>query len=415
MAYKRRTLEMQANQIEAVLAQNKVSGRVQGGTVTPRYIRFEIVTEMGSKISKVTGLADEIALALNKRQARVFREGGSIQVEVPRTQSDPVRLVPLCEQLSEVPPVTAVLGLEQTGAPLLLRLSSPDVAHVLIAGTTGSGKTALARTLLASLAMYNRQSQVQLVLIDPKGRGFGAMAALPHALGGVVSTPEAAVERLRWLVIEMERRDREAISRPAIVVAVDELADLLQSGGAAVEAMLTRLAQRGREAGIHVVACTQKPTAALIGGAMKANFPIRLVGAVASKDEARYASGVTDSGAEKLEGKGDFLLVAKGDTVRFQAAWIGSRDFHSIAAHIQSGRCGSSAWSQALSSAAGERLPQSNEPAPPVYADGYGHRPLRRLAERLDEAYAAEHKGAQDASGGLLRRLGRLLAPKDVF
>jgi S-DNA-T family DNA segregation ATPase FtsK/SpoIIIE len=321
----------------------------------------------------------------------------------------------LCEQLSEVPPVTAVLGLEQTGAPLLLRLSSPDVAHVLIAGTTGSGKTALARTLLASLAMYNRQSQVQLVLIDPKGRGFGAMAALPHALGGVVSTPEAAVERLRWLVMEMERRDREAISRPAIVVAVDELADLLQSGGAAVEAMLTRLAQRGREAGIHVVACTQKPTAALIGGAMKANFPIRLVGAVASKDEARYASGVTDSGAEKLEGKGDFLLVAKGDTVRFQAAWIGSRDFHNIAAHIQSGRCGSSAWSQVLSTTAGERLPQTKEPAPPVYADGYGHRPLRRLAERLDEAYTTEHERTHDTSGGLLRRLGRLLAPKDVF
>jgi S-DNA-T family DNA segregation ATPase FtsK/SpoIIIE len=415
MAYKRRTLEMQANQIEAVLAQNKVSGRVQGGTVTPRYIRFEIVTEMGSKISKVTGLADEIALALNKRQARVFREGGSIQVEVPRTQADPVRLLPLCEQLREVPPVTAVLGLEQTGAPLLLRLSSPDVAHVLIAGTTGSGKTALARTLLASLAMYNRQSQVQLVLIDPKGRGFGALALLPHALGGVVSTPEAAVERLRWLVMEMERRDREAISRPAIIVAVDELADLLQSGGAAVEAMLTRLAQRGREAGIHVVACTQKPTAALIGGAMKANFPIRLVGAVASKDEARYASGVTDSGAEKLEGKGDFLLVSKGDTVRFQAAWIGSKDFHCVAHSIGGGRCGSGAWSQPLGAEVDRRPTPANQPAPPVYADGYERRPMRMLAERFEDRQGAEQEGTHDASEGLLRKLGRLLAPKDPF
>jgi S-DNA-T family DNA segregation ATPase FtsK/SpoIIIE len=102
----------------------------------------------------------------------------------------------------------------------------------------------------------------------------------------------------------MERRDREGENRPALVVGIDELADLLMTGGAPVEALLTRLSQRGREAGIHLVACTQKPTAEVLGGAMKANFPVRLVGAVASRDEARYASGITDSGAEKLEGKG---------------------------------------------------------------------------------------------------------------
>ncbi|MFN8464793.1 MAG: DNA translocase FtsK [Caldilineaceae bacterium] len=410
MAYRRRTLEMQANQIEAVLAQHKVAGRVRGGTVTPRFVRFEIVTDMGAKISKVTSLADEIALALDKRQARVFREGGSIQVEVPRSQSDPVRLLPLCGQLRQVPGVTAVLGLEQTGAPLLLRLASPDVAHVLIVGTTGSGKTALARTLLASLAMYNRQSQVQLVLIDPKGRGFAALAALPHTLGGVVSTAEAAVERLRWLVIEMERRDREQISRPALIVAVDELADLLQSGGAAVEAMLTRLAQRGREAGIHLVACTQKPTAALIGGAMKANFPIRLVGAVASKDEARYASGITDSGAEKLEGKGDFLLVSKGDTVRFQAAWIGSSDFHHVADGVCAGRCGSSAW---------HLQPTLPAPAPAGHADhSQGDQANWRGYEGGEPRWSDSGDAGERQVGTserLWRKLGRLLAPKDAF
>jgi S-DNA-T family DNA segregation ATPase FtsK/SpoIIIE len=97
--------------------------------------------------------------------------------------------------------------------------------------------------------------------------------------------------------------------------------------------LITRLAQRGRQAGIHLVACTQKPTAALIGGAMKANFPVRLVGAVASRDEARYATGLRDSGAEKLGGKGDFLLVAKGEAVRFQAAWLGPDDLTAVAAH----------------------------------------------------------------------------------
>jgi S-DNA-T family DNA segregation ATPase FtsK/SpoIIIE len=237
------------------------------------------------------------------------------------------------------------LGVEANGAPLLLRLTAPDVAHVLIAGTTGSGKTALARSLLTSLAMHNRQGEVQLVLLDPKGRGFAPLAPLPHVLGDVVSDTQAAVVRLRWLVQEMERRDRLHISAPVLVIAVDELADLLQTGGAAVEAMLTRLSQRGREAGIHLVVCTQKPTAQLIGGAMKANFPVRLVGAVASRDEARYATGVNDSHAEKLEGKGDFLLVAKSESVRFQAAWLGKADLTCIIDTLSEGGRLSRRWS----------------------------------------------------------------------
>jgi S-DNA-T family DNA segregation ATPase FtsK/SpoIIIE len=129
-----------------------------------------------------------------------------------------------------------------------------------------------------------------------------------------------------------------------LVVAIDELADLLQTGGREVEAILTRISQRGREAGIHLVACTQKPTSALIGSAIKANFPVRLVGAVASKDEARYASGVSDSGAEKLQGKGDFLLVCKGEMVRFQAAWLGPKELGQICDGLQSGLRTSRRW-----------------------------------------------------------------------
>ncbi len=344
MTNRKRILDLQADRIEAVLAQHKVQGRVQGGVVTPRFIRFQLATQLGTKVNKVASLAEEIALALGKREARIYRQGEAINVEVPRAKSEPIRLLPLCNDLPAVPSITAVLGVDQNGAPLLLRLSAPDVAHVLIAGTTGSGKTALARTFLTSLAMHNRQMEVQLVLIDPKGRGFGPLARLPHVLGEIVATPEAAVERLRWLVQEMERRDRAHASKPVLVVAVDELADLLQTGGSAVEAMLTRLSQRGREAGIHLVACTQKPSAALIGGAMKANFPVRLVGAVASRDEARMAAGVTESGAEKLEGKGDFLLVTKGEVVRFQAAWLSAADLTSIATKLSAGGPGARRW-----------------------------------------------------------------------
>lgn len=344
MAYRRRTLEMQADTIEAVMARHKVGGRVKGGVVTPRFVQFQISTDFGAKVKQVTNLADEFAMALGKREARVYRKDGAINVEVPRTKTDPIRLLPLCSRLATVPPFSAVLGVEEDGTPLLVRLTAPDVTHLLIVGTTGSGKTALARSLLTSLAMHNRQTQVQLVLIDPKGRGFGPLAQLPHVLGRVVADPQAAVERLRWVVQEMERRDREQVNRPLLVVAIDELADLLQSGGSAVEAMLTRISQRGREAGIHLIACTQKPTAALIGGAIKANFPVRLVGTVASRDEARYATGISDSGAEKLEGKGDFLLVAKGTTVRFQAAWMGPSDLDRVVATLNSGQRTSRRW-----------------------------------------------------------------------
>ena len=344
MAKGRRTLEMQSDRIEAVLARHKVRSRVTGGTVTPRFIKFDLVTAIGTKVSKVSSLAEEIAMELGARDARVYRNGGEISVEVPRPKADPVRLLPLCKQLNSVPPHTAVLGLDDSGTPLLVRISAPDVAHVLIAGTTGSGKTALARTLLTSFTMYSRQSEVQLVLIDPKLRGFSPLARLPHVLGGIAATPEDALSRLRWLIIEMERRDREQVSEPILVVAIDELADLIQTGGKAVQALLTRLAQRGREAGIHLVACTQKPTASLIGSGMTANFPLRLVGSVASKDEARYATGSADSGAEKLAGKGDFLLVSKGQTVRFQAAWMGPKSLNAISASLQNGERNSRCW-----------------------------------------------------------------------
>ena len=358
MTNRKRSLDFQADTIEAVLAHHKVPARVKGGTVTPRYVQFHVSADMGTKVKQVSGLAEEIALALGKSEARVYRKDGAINVEIPRVKADPVRLLPLCNRLALIPPFTAVLGVEDNGTPLLVRLTAPDVAHILIAGTTGSGKTALARTLLTSLAMHNRQSEVQLVLIDPKGRGFGPLAQLPHVLGEVACDMPAAVEKLRWAVAEMERRDQHKLNRPLIVLAIDELADLLHIGGQPVEAMLTRLSQRGREAGIHLVACTQKPTAELIGGAMKANFPVRLVGAVASKDEARYATGLADSGAEKLEGRGDFLLVAKGEQVRFQSAWLGPHDLKQVLAALSHGGRATRRWT--------DPAPEPPPPPPPA-------------------------------------------------
>lgn len=319
----RRMLEYQADRIEAVLAQHKVPGRVTGGTVTPRWIRFQVLPAMGARISAIKNLSEELAVALDAPSVRVARQGTAVQVEVPRDDPRPVLLMPLLQGLRDVPPVTAALGLGEDGIPLLIRLSSPDVAHVLVAGTTGSGKTALLRTIAVSLALrHPRAGELALVLMDPKGRAFGDLAGLPQLTRPVVVEVEEAVECLASLVRLMERRDRLAEDKPPVVVLIDELTDLMMVGRAAAERGLTRLLQRGREAGVHIVAATQKPTAAVIGSLVKANFPVRLVGKVTSPEDARVASGWKGTGAERLLGRGDFIAVAEGQLFRFQAAYV---------------------------------------------------------------------------------------------
>ncbi len=331
--------EMQAARIETVLGAHKVPARVWQATVTPRFVRFDVTTALGTRLTKVSNLAEELAFALGARATRVYREGGVLHVEVPLDTARTVPLLPLCSRLTVVPPYCAVLGIDEGGAPLLLRLDSPDVAHVLVAGTTGSGKTALARTLLLSLAMHNHPGQLQIAMIDPKGRGLGVLAGLPHIWrgAGVAQDYESAVTLLTALVEEMSRRDTAVRSLPRLVVAVDELADLLQTGGKPVADALTRLTQRGREAGIHVVAATQRPSAALVGGLMKANFPVRLVGSVVSPEDAKVAAGVAGSEAERLLGRGDFLLITKGQLIRFQAAYAGEDELAAIVARVRGG------------------------------------------------------------------------------
>lgn len=330
MNSERAWLEHSADQIEAILARHKAAGRVLGGVVTPRFIQFRVQPAPAVRVNRIVALSEEIALGLDCAAVRITRSGALVHVEVPRTLETPLRLLQLNSSLEAAPPHAAVLGVEESGQPLLLRIPAPDVVHILLAGTTGSGKSALARTMLASLALNNDPARLRMVLIDPKGRGFAPLAHLAHVEGGVITDVGAATLQLRLLVREMERRDGEGISTPLILIAIDELADLLHTGGKPVEAAITRLAQRGRQAGLHLLACTQKPTANVIGSVMKANFPVRLVGAVASRDEARHATGIADSGAEKLAGRGDFLLITKGEAVRFQAAWISEEECRAL-------------------------------------------------------------------------------------
>jgi len=396
----RRVLHFQADRIEQVLASHRVLSRVTGGTVTPRLVRFHVATPLGVKVRQVAGLSEEIALSLGARTCRVYREEGQVQVEVPRAEGQVVRLLDLCQRLEKerargqgrqlVPEITAVLGLDQEGVPLLLRLPSANVAHVLIAGTTGSGKTALARTIVTSLAMYNNQRSLQLVLIDPKGRGFEPLDGLPHLLVPVVRRTEEAQHVLGRLVAEMERRDEEGRSDPRLVVVLDELADLVQVGGREMERLLTRLTQRGREAGIHLVACTQKPTAAVIGGLVKSNFPVRLVGSVSSPEDAKVATGLAQTGAERLLGQGDFLVVAKGQVTRMQAAYVAPHEVRDVVAWLrQPGshrRLGLEGMDPAESEKTGSLIDLG-----PQWAPRWGARLRSRLRRRQMEGMGTGH------------------------
>lgn len=324
----KKLLNFQADKIETVLAAHKAPARVWGGRMTARTIQFHLAPASNTKLNRLESLTEEVALALGVRSARITRNDGLLSLEVPRSDSQFISLNELAQKLERdehlkraaCVPGTTILGVDIEGVPLLLRLSSPDVAHCLIAGTTGSGKTELARTMIASLILHQKPREVQLALFDPKQHGLAPFADALHLLFPIVSETNEMVERLGYLVSEMERRDKELITRPKIVIVVDELADVIETGGAAIESLLTRLVQRGRSAGISLIACTQKPTARAVGTLMKANFPVRLVGRVASAEDARVAAGIGGTGAEKLAGRGDFLLVAGGQIIRFQVA-----------------------------------------------------------------------------------------------
>lgn len=336
-------LNLQADKIEMVLAVHRAPVRVWGGRLTPRTIQFHLAPAASTKLHRLNGLTEEVALALGVPNTRLTRSEGMLSLEIPRSDSQFVSLVKLSRKLQADAdlsraisiPGTAILGFDAEGIPLLLRLSSPEVAHCLIAGTTGSGKTELARTIIASLAMHQKPRDVQLALFDPKFHGLAAFDNLPHLLFPIVSDPREMLQRLIYLANEMERRDREQITRPRIVIVLDELADVIETGGKELESALTRLVQRGRSAGVSVIACTQKPTVRAVGALLKANFPVRLVGRVTSAEDARVAAGIGGTGAEKLAGRGDFLLIAGGQIIRFQAAQIKAEELAQALAPAQ--------------------------------------------------------------------------------
>jgi len=354
-------LEYQADRVEAVLAAHRAPARITGGTVGPRVIRFFLHPAPQTRFAAIRALADDLALALKVPALRVETGPEGVVLEFPHPAPRPVGLLDLLAEVGPLPTATALLGLTEAGAPLLARLSSPEVAHILVAGTTGSGKSALLRAIAGSLVLSHRPGVLALLCVDPKGRTFRALAGAPQLLRPPIAEPAEAVEALRSLVRLMEARDRRGENAPRVVLLVDELADLILQESATVTPALTRLVQRGREAGIHVVAATQRPSAAILSGVLRANFPLRLVGKVATPEDARIAAGRGGTQAHLLAGRGDFLAVGGSATpLRFQVAWVSDEDLRAQVRHERGGPTASGRGEQAglhreyaLSSAAG--------------------------------------------------------------
>ena len=313
----------------------------------PSVTRYEFTLEQGVKLSKITNLSDDIALALGASGVRVAPVPNKISVvgiEVPNRTVTAVRIRDVIEsrEFTRHPsPVAFAVGKDIGGSSIVGNIAR--LPHVLIAGTTGSGKSVCTNSLIVSILYKSTPDEVRFIMVDPKMVELAPYNGIPHLLIPVVTDPKKAAGALQWAVFEMMKRykmfsekgvkdlagynalsetDEDVKKLPTVVVVIDELADLMLVAAKEVEESICRVAQMGRAAGMHLVIATQRPSADVITGLMKANIPSRIAFAVASSMESRIILDTT--GAEKLVGKGDMLYFPLGDTkpTRVQGCFI---------------------------------------------------------------------------------------------
>lgn len=330
-------LEKMSDAIEAVFKAHRICARVTGGTVTPRFIEFIAIPEIGQKIGAVKAVRAEIAAALNVRSPTIDQRGAVVAIRVDRKDKSPVHLLALLKDAEEegLCEYMTVLGIAADGVPLCWSLKSPSTPHAMVAGTTGSGKTVLLRSIILGLAISTHEANLKMILIDPKASdgvgAFNALWSLPHLSRPVIWTQDEAIEALQSTIRLMERE--QAAARPfRVLIVVDELFDLLASGPRSDEvvALLQRLLQRGREAGIHLLLSTQKPTSDVLGPLMKANVPLRICGAVTSATDSRVATGIAGAGAERLGDVGEFICVCRNDVIVLIGALVTEKDISRV-------------------------------------------------------------------------------------
>ena len=330
-------LDLQAHQIDAVLDHHQVDGLVTSGTVRSRIVEFDVQAPLSAGLEKMRGLKDSMMAALGVRDLALSKHDGRWRLQVDRDKEPPVPLTSLLAGLTNLPPATAAIGLTDNQQPVLLRFGPEDVRHVLIAGDAGAGKTTLLRTIAVALALTSRQSDVQLLLInggqededDPDQLElWRPLAYLPHLMTDLVADSDLSAEVLRFLVGEMTYRRKQRVRLPRIVVLIDNVVSLLESGRQLVVDDILRLLQHGNTAGIHLVVATSRPESAALDVLFMSNISARLIGRTSDPVRCRKLLGDVDVHAEYLQGAGEFVALADGRLSYFQAAAIGDYDLH---------------------------------------------------------------------------------------
>jgi S-DNA-T family DNA segregation ATPase FtsK/SpoIIIE len=365
----RKAVEETGRTLERALAEHGVETRLVGMVVGPTVSRFELELAPGVKVNRVTSLHKDIAYAMATPDVRILAPipgKQAIGVEVPNVRRQIVAVGDILtsdEARKASHPLDVAVGRDINGRSVLINLAA--MPHMLIAGATGAGKSSCLNSLLTSILVRTTPDQVRMILIDPKRVEMGQYDKLPHLLTQVVTNPKKAANALAWAVKEMERRydllaevgfrditgynnsvakgdlaaetntagevTREFPRLPFILVVIDELADLMMVAARDVEESICRLAQMARAVGIHLVIATQRPSVNVITGLIKANVPARMAFAVSSVTDSRVI--LDQTGAERLIGKGDMLLLEGGSSIarRLQGAWVTEDEVRKVA------------------------------------------------------------------------------------
>jgi S-DNA-T family DNA segregation ATPase FtsK/SpoIIIE len=247
-------LDHQADDIERALAMLSMPARVQGGRIGERWVRYHVVPASATRADQVLRAADAVAQAIGVEEVRVAEAGQGFALDVPRHQQRALRLLPLLHALTDLSPLTAVVGMSMKGAPQILNLNRSATWHMLARGPAGCGKSELLRTALLSLALTSRRSQVNLLGIDIGGRELAVLESLPHMLTDLATEELFAEDLLIWLVAEMDRRMALGVDRPHLVLAIDDMEPLMRACGAQLKKAAGKIIQKGIEAGVHLFA-----------------------------------------------------------------------------------------------------------------------------------------------------------------
>ncbi len=344
--------------IEKTLDSFGISARVAEQNKGPAVTQYCIEIKSGTRLSRITALANDLALAIAAPTGQVRIEApipgrAMVGIEIPNVRSQIVTLKSLLEDdifTKNSDPLLMPLGLDVSGKPIAASIGK--MPHCLIAGTTGSGKSVIINAWISTMLFRTRPEDLRLILVDPKRVEMAAYTNIPHLLTPVINEPEVTLRALRWTVNEMQERYKQFAAvharnldgynlipgiekKPYIVFMIDELADLMMFAGNDVETLITRIAQLARATGIHLVLATQRPSVDVITGLMKANIPARLAFNVSSMIDSRVI--IDMPGAEKLLGKGDMLFLPpdQAKPKRIQGPFITEREVAELTKFIR--------------------------------------------------------------------------------